>query len=91
MRKAEKLEANGIFPQAANPDAAETRFASAMPKLKNRSGNSLAKARLFVEPIAQDRVSIGTHLEFEGHPDHRLVLEASKLQGSRLGEGDCGL
>ena len=49
MMKAEKLEANGIFPAIANPAATATMLASAMPQEKNRSGNSLAKYVVMVD------------------------------------------
>ncbi len=43
ITNAEKLETNGILPASAIPAPAATALASAMPKEKKRSGNSLAK------------------------------------------------
>jgi len=49
MRKHAKLEANGIFPVVARPEATPTRFASAIPTLKNLSGYAFAKSFVMVD------------------------------------------
>src|SRR6266542_6112231 len=49
MAKAAKLASQARLPEAANPLAALTRFDSAMPTLKKRSGNFLAKKSVRVE------------------------------------------
>ena len=41
--------ANGIFPEAANPEAIPIMFCSAAPQSKNLSGNSLAKRVVIVD------------------------------------------
>src|SRR5260370_41567734 len=49
MTKQAKLESQARFPAAVKPEATPTRFDSAMPTLKNRSGNFLAKKSVCVE------------------------------------------
>src|SRR4051794_87514 len=49
MTKQAKLASQARLPDAAMPDAALTRFDSAMPTLKNRAGNFLAKKSVRVE------------------------------------------
>ena len=49
MRKQAKLAAQARLPEAAMPAAALTRSDSAMPTLKKRSGNFLAKKSVRVE------------------------------------------
>src|SRR5215213_2090609 len=49
MTNAAKLASQARLPEAARPLAALTRFDSAMPTLKKRSGNFLAKKSVRVE------------------------------------------
>ena len=49
MTKAAKLASQARLPDAASPPATPTRFDSAMPTLKKRSGNFLAKCSVRVE------------------------------------------
>ena len=43
--------ANEIFPEIARPAATETRFASAIPTLKNLFGNSFPNPAVFNESV----------------------------------------
>src|SRR6266851_9991068 len=49
MTKQAKLDNQARFPAEASPAATPTRFDSAMPTLKKRSGNFLAKCSVRVE------------------------------------------
>src|SRR5438094_4510599 len=49
MTKAAKLASQARLPDAAKPPATPTRFDSAMPTLKKRCGNFLAKCSVRVE------------------------------------------
>ena len=43
--------AKDVFPEYANPAATDTKFASAIPTLKNLSGNCLPKPDVFNESV----------------------------------------
>src|SRR5215471_6447034 len=49
MTKQAKLDSQARFPELARPPAMPTKFDSAMPTLKKRSGNFLAKKSVRVE------------------------------------------
>ena len=63
MTKAAKLASQARLPDDARPPATPTRFDSAMPTLKKRSGNFLAKISVRVElwtsPSKNDQVGEG--------------------------------
>ncbi len=50
-RKIAYVLAKDVFPEAARPAEIVTRFASAIPTLKNLSGNSLPKPDVFNESV----------------------------------------
>ena len=47
--KQAKLDSHALLPEHVNPAATPTKFDSAMPMLKKRSGNFLAKKSVRVE------------------------------------------